>query len=370
MPASRSLTRTLAGHGGRQETISGDLVSEGAWTVLQEHLEDTVGNFPAPNPLWIEKTWHTPSTLTGVWPYFAQYRWIDYPMFDSVYTFGAEGNHTDPEPSVASAVTSVQAATNPSRPDVSIPNFLYELKDIPEMLHLKGQAHAKRRPSNSAVEGNFGWELLWRDLTRLVDFTASVNKRVTELKRLHAKGGLKRRRTVYDSTATADGSDYFWTLEVSVTAPIHVTSHKRKWVSVLWKPDSPNIPSADELVRQARLAVHGWDFSSAGLAAIIWEAVPWSWLGDYFGNLGSYLDANRNSVGAVATNSCFMEESTLEWAYGPWNISNPFFTCKTGKRKTVTKSRTISSASLTATLPMLSHKQLSTLSSIAFNLNR
>jgi hypothetical protein len=117
--------------------------------------------------------------------------------------------------------------------------------------------------------------------------------------------------------------------------------------------------------------VHGWDSSGGGVSAALWEALPWSWFIDYFGNIGDYLNANKNAVGASATNACYMRQIDKEWSYGPFDISYATgFTCKAGSYKETTKERFLGLATLTASMPMLSHKQLSTLSSIAFNLSR
>jgi len=371
MPISRDRTFLVGGHGGTaRDWHTGEIVGEGSWIAETGECQDTIGNFPAPNPVYIRKTSYQPSTMTGHSEFFIINDYDNYPMFDDTNDHGVYA-HVPEGPSIASAVTDVQAATNPSRPDVSVPNFLYELKDIPELLHLKGREHAKKRPSNTAVEGNFGWDLLFKDVARIIDFSGSVNKRVMELKRLHSKGGMKRRRTVFSGSGSVDTSTSNWSFEVSISSPVHIESYTKQWVSVRWVPDSPNIPSADDMLHQARLAVHGWDGSSSGLAAVVWEAIPWSWLADYFGNVGAYLNANRNSVGAHATNVCWMQEIHTEWTYGPFNISNPTrFTCTPGYYRQTEKFRVLAEASLTATLPMLSHKQLSTLSSIAFNLNR
>jgi len=371
MVQSRSLTRSVGNQRGYTQNGLGDVIEVGSWLSPVDHLEDTIGGYPDPYPLFIQHDIHVPSTITGHDVAFSVYWYTDMPMFDSIEDGGVRELHVESEPSIASAVTSVEAATNPSRPDVSVPNFLYELKDLPEMLHKKGSAHAAKRHSNSTVENNFGWQLLFQDLSKMIDFTASVNKRVTELKRLHSKKGLKRRRTVYSSSASVEFSRYFHSVQVSVTGPVKVFQQIKSWVTVRWIPDSPSMPSADDLVRLARTTVHGWDGSSNGLAAIIWEAIPWSWMADYFGNMGSYLDAHRNAVGASAANACYMRQINTNWSYGPFDVSSPdAYVCTAGSHKTVTKERFLGLASLTVSLPFLSKKQLSTLSSIAFNLGR
>lgn len=272
---------------------------------------------------------------------------------------------------LASIAASVTADTNPSRADVSVPNFVAELRELPGMLHLKGQEHAKRRPSNSAVEQNFGWNLLFQDLNRLIDFTALVNKRVKELKGLHKRHGLKRRRQIKSVSYTQVTHDVaLHSGEANISGDLTGVTHDLVWATVRWKPDEPGMPSDDELTHQARLAVHGWDFSSSGLASVIWEAVPWSWLADYFGNLGNVLAANKNVVGANPAPCCIMRTISTTWSLSNVHASDPGFTVQVGRSVSVfeDKCRQQSLALLSASMAFLGPKQLTTLSSIAYNI--
>lgn len=333
-------------------------------------MQDTVGGFPDPYPMFSESWTLDPGTVSGRPTAFPVYSMDEYPWDNQ----GMEASHaTDPMPplpSTASAVTEVLAKTNPSRPEVSVPNFLFELKDIPEMLHLKGQSHSKTRRSNSVAAYNFGWNLLFQDITRLLDFTSQVDKRVKELTRLHQKGGLKRRRTVYSEQVTQrDPSTDFQTFNVHVSGQRSRTTTRKAWVTVRWKPDSPGMPTAEDLVHQARAVVHGWDFSSSGLASTIWEAIPWSWLTDYFFNMGDFLNATRNAVGCQPVNACYMVRTYTKWLTEVTGVS-PGFTAHPATGVFKTQSRVLGLASLDASLPFLSNQQMATLLGIAANLGR
>lgn len=340
-----------------------------------EACDDIVGNYPNPNPLWIEGYHFNPGVLSGQKPVAATYVFDHWPLDNQgIGGVGHIDGTTDPRYdalALASAITKAQAVTNPSRYDVSVPNFIFELKDIPEMLHRKGSSHGSSRSSNSTVEQNFGWSLLFQDVNRIINFTDSVNKRVRELKGLHKKGGLKRTHKLgsqFMSSYEQDGVT-FQSVEAFVTGLVRGKQHRRDWCSVSWQADEPAVPSDEELTRQARLAVHGWDFSSSGVASQIWEALPWSWLGDYFGNLGDFLNATRNSVGATPAVSCLM--STMMSTYDAVITGTSSGFIATGGRYTwFDKTRQVGSAMISASLNVLSAKQLTTLSSIAYNIGR
>jgi hypothetical protein len=249
---------------------------------------------------------------------------------------------------------------------VSVPNFLFELKDIPEMLYLKGVKLAQRR-GNSVAEQNFAWGALIDDLKKLTDFTGQVNNRVKELNALHSSRGLRRKRTVFDATAKAtDENVYFHSFEVVCRGRVEKHTSHKIWVSVRWEPDHVNIPSADELVSLARRVVHGWSVDSGTIGSVIWQATPWSWFSDYFFNMGDFLKASRNSVGAIPF-CCVMEQ--LETNHQQViEFTSPGITGHPSKSSFVQKNRTLATAGLTATMPFLSAQQLTTLAGIAANL--
>jgi hypothetical protein len=315
----------------------------------------------------VHKGYKRVGTVSGQAPAFPVYSFSSYPMDNQ----GISDSHLSVPalPTTVAAMTKVMALTNPSRPEVSVPNFIFELKDIPELLHQKGVNHAKKRSSNSAVSYNFGWELLFRDLFRLIDFTSQVDKRVKELKSLYASGGLSRRRTIYNETVTSTTPTTFQSFNAGVLGSMTKTTRVKVWASVKWRPPNPDMPSAEDLLATARRTVHGWDFSSSGLASIIWEATPWSWFGDYFLNLGDYLNATRNSIGAVAGSGCVMTHAYTD-EIGTISSTSPGFGASSPHYVYETKSRVLGTAGITATLPFLSGRQMVTLSSIAFNLGR
>lgn len=315
----------------------------------------------------VHKGYEVVGTVSGEEPHYPIYSFSGYPMDGQ----GTTDSHLSVPniPDSTAAITTMMAKTNPSRPEVSVPNFIFELKDIPEMLHLKGKKHAESRPGNSAVAYNFGWDLLIKDLIALTDFTSQVDKRVKELKALHAKGGLRRKRTLFDESVSESNYHVFQSFTAWVDGTLTKKTRAVVWATCRWNPASPDIPSATDLVDLARRVVHGWDFSSSGLASVIWEATPWSWFSDYFLNVGDYLNATRNAVGATAGSGCVMYHVTTTET-GKIQSTSPGFGAIGPKYVYETKSRVLATAGLTASLPFLSAKQMANLSSIAFNLGR
>lgn len=292
-------------------------------------------------------------------------------------------------PNDTATITETMAKTNPSRPEVSLPQFIAELRDIPGMLHIKGRKTIEGLPGSSAIAQNFGWNPLIDDLKKMGQFAAHVANRRAELYNLHSSKGLSRGMTVFSTTVKNNEppATFNSAWDHPVTGFVSYTGSVKKWGSVHWIPDRPEHRgsfsplSEDENVKltasqtrelesygqQARLLVHGWDSSLAALASSAWEVLPWSWLADYFANIGDFLAANRNGANAIAQMACVMEHhKTVAQQNILWHP--PWLRAVAGTRRLENKSRRLATAGVTISMPFLSIGQLVTMSSLAQSL--
>lgn len=331
---------------------------------------DIVGNPNGANPLEItHRKWEKVGTFSGK---AAGYTYKAWPFTNQGIGPGSSHPFNPTLPSDVATITEVQARTNPSRPEVSMPQFLGELRDIPKTLYLKGENHAKNRThGGSAVEYNFGWGALISDLLKLADFTNQVDRRLKELEALHSSG-LRRRMTVFDESSVGSSAAVTFNsaLSVSITGKVNYYSRTRKWGSVQWIPQVPFKGTDGELASLARRIVHGWDLSLGSYSSTLWNLLPWSWFSDYFFNLGDYLDSQRNGVGAVARLGCVMTNIRTVWSQEVKKPVQPNITASAGHYILEQKFRVLASAGLSATVPFLSAGQLVTLSSIAQSLGK
>lgn len=286
-------------------------------------------------------------------------------------------------PSVGALATTLRARTNPSREEVSIPNFLYELKDLPHMIrqmknlgpilrNLRHRNHAAMSAVASQYLGyEFGWKPLISDISQLLQFQSQVDRRIVELNRLYSGTGLKRRLNLFDGTETFTDTSY--TVETSLGRSFRVKldklTRKRVWGTIRWRPTAvPKDIGYQSLGRQARRLVHGIDHYGID-AAQAWNAIPFSWLADWFGNFGEWLAAHRNDVPAAPTGPCNI--MTLTETYENWtrtDAATTLFKGAEGLRVLRTKEREQSSGTLSVHLPLATARQFSILA--ALNLQR
>lgn len=285
-------------------------------------------------------------------------------------------------PSVGVRATTLRARSNPSREEVSIPNFLYEMKDLPAMIRnmknltplLRNLKH-RNDAAMSAVASQylgyeFGWKPLVSDISQLLQFQSQVDRRIRELNRLYSGKGLKRRLNLFDGSTT-DTLDR--TVESSLGAFItvrkHIVTRKRSWGTIRWRPTAvPKDIGHQALGRTARRLVHGIHHYGVD-ATQAWNMLPFSWLGDWFGNFGEWLAAHRNDVPAAPTGPCNI--MTLTETYELWERTDGLketFKGASGMRILRTKERAQSSGTLSASLPLATARQFSILA--ALNLQR
>lgn len=254
----------------------------------------------------------------------------------------------------------VRSRTNPSRPVVDLPIAIAELKDLPQLIRLAGR-NVLQKAASANLSYQFGMAPLASDLAKLTTFQSFVSKRVERLTQLRDKGLRSTINIGSYSNSKKEGVSlnsfgYGWSEE------IHFSTTQRVWGHIRWAPNSDHsMPKTDAEMRA--LAIK----ATLGLtvdASTVWELLPWSWLADWFSNVGDYFAAHRNIVPATPTAVQVMRETRVEntgpsktWSDGQYNSGVTY--------RLVSKSRRLASGSLSAQLPFLDGRQLSILGSLA-----
>ncbi len=353
----------------------------------ESRCEDVAGNRLSSNYLYIRHHAFDPCLVTGNQPFWPVYRFDNYPTDNQAAVTGhLPEAGTISIPSANEAVTRVAALTNPARPEISVPQFIAEMKDIPGALHARGKDLAKfsnnryRRAvgrqnrahgnQNSVADYNFGWGPLVGDLWKMLDFVSHAEKRLKELQQLRDNGGLRRKRTLLSESVVGPvvNDVYYHSLDGIVWGGYTDTTSIRVWASVHWIPIVPILRSDAELLAQARAYVHGWDFSGGGIASTLWELLPWSWFADYFLNMGDFLMASRNQIEFIPADCCRMVHTRTVRA-GRLDVVSQGLKATVPSSTYEEKTRHVGVLSLgfQAPQPFLAAKRLLTLASIAAN---
>ncbi|DAD52693.1 maturation protein [ssRNA phage SRR7976301_12] len=298
--------------------------------LLREHMVDVTGNRGSTNPLHL---WQDDWTIG----WFSGHNSSFWLCEEYLQYFDAGGSFpTMPDYSDAVAATMALARTNPSRPSVDVWNFLYELKDIPQMILQVGNLMRKYGPNPSRnwprsqelirdigsgyLGWTFGWDQLGRDLMKLLGFVDAVEKRSEEFRRL-SHGSLRRRVDLLEhfDSVRLDNAFYCGPLyQAKVRASLNFSLGKRIWVRVRYKPTAETfqILGGDQhALANSIVFGHKPDWST------IWNAIPWTWLLDWFSTAGDYFAANRNRLGTVVDDIAIMRWSVA--ALDSVELTNP-----------------------------------------------
>lgn len=201
----------------------------------------------------------------------------------------------------------VLAMTNPGRNGPgSWGETLGDIGELPKLLHKAGGSFLKR-----AANGKLTWDWailpVFEDLLRLFDIQRDIERRLRELESLQKKGGL-RRKVELGRYSASSGPGSITTFESNYAVVRGFTTRIteiHRWGTVRWKiPDGMSLPPLppDVLRGWARRHVLGLN-PDLGL---LWETIPFSFLFDWWRNVGNWLDAQNRSLPAEPSDVCIM----------------------------------------------------------------
>lgn len=281
-------------------------------------------------------------------------------------------------PGVASdsyAATRAAAKTNPSRPYVDLPVAIAEMGDIPLLVRNGGRSIIAQIGSGN-IKYQFGIAPLASDIAKMRNFQQAYEIRRREILRLQSENGLRRTVSIGTWTRTSVGTATVQSLgallhsTITRTTTVDIKCHSR-WAL---PPDLGGLERhiVSPRMEQAMLdAMTGLGVlkrrPNVGSLSTLWEALPWTWMIDWYGNVGDYLQSQRNEIPTMQPLISVMRHTTSKFSgtgvtgggVTPPATFTPFvFTRETKSRKHVGPSITF------AGLPILSGKQIGILASL------
>jgi hypothetical protein len=288
---------------------------------------DTVGD-PFTNHELNIYTDRRKGTITGTRPGYSPGQ-VGYVSMDHWPLEGTAGTYTIPLPAWRGYDYLEQLAlskTNPSRPHVQIPVSLVEMRDIPQLIRTYGKVvlrhegawkyslkttkfqSVRKELAEQHLAYSFGLAPLISDLRKILQLKRHYNNRVAELTALAEKGGLRRNVLLHNDVdiTTLNG------IQVSSTNPWVLYAdrinygQRKMWASIRWVPSLGGLlPSDDEAIK--RMASHlVLGLHPSQITPNIWDSLPWTWLVDWFVDVGTFLHASNNSIAHNHGSLCIM----------------------------------------------------------------
>lgn len=304
------------------------------------------------------------------------------------YSSLGQQSHLSPntgEPSDNTSLSTMLARTNPNKPVTDLPLFLFELKDIPHLLRswsddIKSARSFLRKPAvdvrniprrlgEKNLEWQFGVAPFIGDLVKIIKFQQSVEQKLNQLRNLQDGGSLGGKAVVWTDVATSAyiGPFYCTGLYQEInTIRFKLETTREKWGTCVWIPTVQLPPKTDQenMLLATRLA-YGLDISFNTL----WNAMPWSWLVDWFSNMGDIFSLYRNTVPVRHDGSCIMLQTvTRAIAWEQVSGDGPIGLVGNSNPRATNKTRIVAGSATPLpefNLPFLNGKQLSILASLA-----
>lgn len=237
----------------------------------------------------------------------------------------------------------ILSKTNPSKPHVSVPTFVGELKDLPDMIRSYGTTVLQKlRKPGFKLRGipELGGDFLaWKfavlpmisDLLKMCKFVEAVDRRVNELMKLRTGSTIRKWCKLSESSNGHIDNPASYTMESrtygGLSATAWATSSHTAWGTSRWQlaPGS-KLPELGyfELEKLARQLATG--FTTHGALETAWALCPWSWMADWFANTGDIIAATNNTIGLTWKDICYMRTSrtdvhTSNWSGDPWLLA-------------------------------------------------
>jgi hypothetical protein len=279
--------------------------------------KDFAGEYDPGNPLHISHTLRVGGLINGVsrstnGAPFGEFK--DYPC-DRYKSLNFSHILLDDVPTDSGLATQLVGETNPFRTYVSIPLYLFELRELPSLFKSYGDSIIKGA-AKGVLTNSFSIRPLVSDLWKLHNFANESAKRSREFEKLHKDGYLVRKRQLFATSASlvnegvevnTSNRAFFTGREVKVT-------QLRTWGYVVWKTTSLFPKPEAEALQLMNDAMRGMTLT--GFAGA-WNALPWSWLIDYFINIGDFLESQDGKAYVYAAECQLMTDVTTTLACSP-----------------------------------------------------
>lgn len=203
----------------------------------------------------------------------------------------------------------------PGNPVAGISTFVGELRDLPRLpLRLLARLRRFRALGSEYLNVVFGWVPFVSEVRKMYVAYRTMDRHLAQIVRNNGRG-IKRSRIIRDdhsTTVSEVGSDIYPWVGWSNTPPnwsdggsSYVTTETevidKIWFEGQFRYYIPDIGSS-EWTRKATRALFGVNITPE----VMWDLLPWSWLVDYFGNVGDVM--SNMSSNAV-------ENLTADYAY-------------------------------------------------------
>lgn len=192
----------------------------------------------------------------------------------------------------AAYVVKLLASTHPFRPEYSVPTALAELLDIGSLFKITAKSFSELA-GTSYLYYRFGIVQFVQDIKTLSSITKALESRIKEFDSLSKQGGTRRNIKLDglgQSGKYASDETIFSTYGATVRADKSYYNYYEVRGSVRWRWKNGVTVNLSKLEAFNLAVLKVFDLGELD-AATIWNSIPWTWLADYFIDIGNFLQS-------------------------------------------------------------------------------
>jgi hypothetical protein len=183
----------------------------------------------------------------------------------------------------------------PTKPSLELANSIFELRELPQMLRQRFHFNNLHELGDFHLAAQFGWLSLLRDVHSFIAFQRRAQKRLAWF--LEHNGKPLRRKVILAETGPTvnkTGSLNYGHLTPTLVTQFYRTEpygtfqterSTKIWASARFRYYLPPGPRDIEWKRQMLRRIYGLRVTPR----TVYKAIPWSWLVDWFSNLGQLI---------------------------------------------------------------------------------
>lgn len=195
-------------------------------------------------------------------------------------------------------------------PLVDIPLAIGELKDFPKLLQQAAKGLRKQLSGDGHLAYHFGIKPMVSDILALLNLQKSIADRIRRHRRKfttkRGRGKLSKPYYLISSGAGDSTQNVGYSYFVTVLQSTKIVLNEGWYTARL----EPQVALPELLEQQADFAYQTGLAGSQGFTTL-YNLVPWSWLIDYFSNLGDAISYGSNMVPYKVLSVCLMAQCKI-----------------------------------------------------------
>jgi hypothetical protein len=187
-----------------------------------------------------------------------------------------------------SALTDINNEYANLRPDLttlSLPNFLVELDDVGKLFKIwKSKVGIAKNAAGAHLNYSFGWKPLMSDIRTMVATLQGLIDRINEFEKA-ANQTLSSKRGFLSEVTSKSGSVPYASGTVSWSGSVE----RLKSAGLTYRPQPFQVTRGYKMMLRAYLDALGFELNPG----IIWDALPFTFVLDWFFDIGSWLERHK-----------------------------------------------------------------------------